>query len=71
MLLHGLGLSSLGSALILQSTVFTAIFSNGYFRAVEQNQTILSAEIALTGFAVIYFIYVVARFIRSDKLIYQ
>lgn len=67
MFLHGLGLSSLGTAIILQSTVFMAILRDGYFRAVEQNLTILSVEIGITGFAAIYFIYMLVRFLRSDS----
>jgi hypothetical protein len=67
LLLHGLGLSSLGTAIILQSTVFAAILRDGYFRAVEQNLTILSVEIAITGFAAIYFVYLLVRFLRLDN----
>ena len=66
-LLHGLGLSSVGSALFLQSTVFTSILRNGYFRGVEQNPMILSSEIALTGFAIAYFSYMFIRFVFSNR----
>jgi hypothetical protein len=66
-LLHGLGLSSLGSALFLQATVFSGILQNGYFRGVEQNPMILSTEIALTGFAIAYFGYMFLRFVFSTK----
>lgn len=66
-LIHGLGLSSVGSALFLQSTVFTSILKNGYFRGVEQNPIILSSEIALTGFAIAYFGYMLIRFIFSNR----
>jgi len=62
-LIHGLGLSSLGSALLLQSTVFTSILKNGYFRGIEQNHIILYSEIALTGFAITYFVYMLIQFI--------
>jgi hypothetical protein len=61
--IHGLGLSSLASALFLQGTVFTNILQNGYFRGVEQNSAILYTEIALTGFAVAYFGYMLVKFI--------
>jgi hypothetical protein len=62
-LVHGLGLSSLGGALFLQSTVFTSILKNGYFRGIEQNHVILYSEIAVTGFAIAYFTYMLIRFI--------
>ena len=65
--MHGLGLSSLGSALFLQSTVFTSILQNGYFRGVEGNHLILNSEIALTGVAIAYFGYMFIRFIFSNR----
>ncbi len=37
----------------------------GYFFAIEQNHLILSMEVALTSFALIYFLYVYQRFIRT------
>jgi hypothetical protein len=66
-LVHGLGLSSLGGALFLQSTVFTSILKNGYFRGVEQNPIILAAEIALTGFAIAYFGYMAVKLLFFSK----
>jgi len=66
-LIHSLGLSSLGGAIFLQILVFTDIFQHGYFMAIENNPTILSFEIGLTAFALIYFIYIYQRFIRSLK----
>ena len=66
-LVHGLGLSSLGSALFLQSTVFTSILKNGYFRVVENNPIILYSEITLTGIAIAYFGYMLTRFIFSNR----
>lgn len=65
--IHALGLSSLGSALFLQSTVFTSILQNGYFRGIEQNSTILYGEIAMTGVAIAYFGYMFLRFIFSTR----
>ncbi len=62
-LIHGIGLSSLGSALFLQSTVFTSILKNGYFRGIETNSLILYSEIALTGIAITYFGYILVRFL--------
>ncbi len=64
---HGLGLSSLGSALFLQGTVFMSIWRYGYFRGFEQNSMILSSELALTGFAAVYFGYMFLRFIFSNR----
>ena len=66
-LVHGIGLSSLGSALFLQSVVFSSILQNGYFRGIEQNHFILNSEIALTGCAIAYFAYMFIRFIFSNR----
>jgi hypothetical protein len=66
-LFHGLGLSCLGGAIFLQILVFTDILQQGYFMAVENNHVILAFEIVLTFFALIYFIFVYQRFIRSLK----
>lgn len=66
-LIHSLGLSCLGGAIFLQILVFTDILQQGYFMAVENNPAILAFEIALTFFALIYFIYMYQRFIRSIK----
>jgi hypothetical protein len=66
-LVHGLGLSSLGSALFLQSLVFSSILQNGYFRGIENNSAILTAEIVLTGFAIAYFGYMFIRFVFSNR----
>jgi hypothetical protein len=67
LLLHSLGLSCLGGAIFLQILVFTDILQHGYFMAVENNPAILTFEIGLTAFALIYFIYMYQRFIRSIK----
>ena len=64
---HGLGLSCVGGAIFLQILAFSSILYQGYFKAVEKNPAILSAEIALTAFALIYFIYIYQRMIRSTK----
>ncbi|MEM0096568.1 MAG: hypothetical protein QW660_08050 [Candidatus Bathyarchaeia archaeon] len=66
-LIHTLGLSCLGGAIFLQILVFTDILQQGYFMAVENNPAILAFEIALTFFALIYFLYMYQRFIRSIK----
>lgn len=64
-LVHALGLSCLGGAIFLQILVFADIVQHGYFMAVEKNPVILLFEIVLTGFALIYFVYMYHRFIRS------
>lgn len=66
-LLHTLGLSCIGGAIFLQILVFSDILQHGYFRAMENNPAILLFEIGLTAFALIYFIYIYQRFIRSIK----
>ncbi|HUT17109.1 MAG TPA: hypothetical protein VMW84_02295 [Acidobacteriota bacterium] len=64
---HSLGLSCLGGAIFLQILVFADILQHGYFMAVEQNPAILAFEVVLTGFAVIYFIYIYQRLMRQVK----
>jgi len=64
---HSLGLSCLGGAIFLQMLVFTGILQQGYFMAIEQNPAILTFEVALTGFAVVYFIYIYQRLMRQVK----
>ena len=66
-LFHTLGLSCIGGAIFLQILVFTGIAQQGYFTAVEQNSAILSFEVVLTAFAIIYFIYIYQRLIRSVR----
>ena len=67
MVFHTLGLSCLGGAIFLQTLVFAGIAQRGYFTAVEQNSAILSFEVVLTVFAIIYFIYIYQRLIRSVR----
>jgi hypothetical protein len=64
---HSLGLSCLGGAIFLQILVFADILQHGYFMAVEQNPAILGFEVVLTGFALVYFIYIYQRLMRSVK----
>ncbi|MGB9713543.1 MAG: hypothetical protein ACPLZC_01035 [Candidatus Bathyarchaeales archaeon] len=66
-LFHTLGLSCLGGAIFLQILVFTDILQHGYFMAMENNPLILTLEVALTAFALIYFLYMYQRLIRSIK----
>jgi len=67
LLLHSMGLSCIGGAIFLQILVFTDILRNGYFMAVENNPAILIFEVNLTAFALIYFLYMYQRFVRSIK----
>jgi hypothetical protein len=64
-LFHSLGLSCLGGAIFLQALVFSDILQRGYFRAVEGNPAILTFEILLTAFALVYFVYIYQKLIRS------
>ena len=66
-LFHSIGFSCIGGSVFLQIIVFANITAQGYFFAVESNKLILSAEIVLTSFALIYFLYVYQRFIRTLK----
>ncbi|HMK95689.1 MAG TPA: hypothetical protein VK536_09870 [Candidatus Limnocylindrales bacterium] len=67
MLLHLLGLSSLGSALFLETTVFTSILQFGSFSGVEQNHFILTSELSLTCFGIGYLAYLFLRFILPSQ----
>ena len=64
-LFHSFGLGCVSSAIFLQVLVFWDISQTGFFRATEQNQAILSFEIFLTAFALVYFVYLYQRLIRS------
>jgi len=64
---HSLGLSCLGGAVFLQVLVFTGILQNGSFIAVEANPAIIALEIALTVFALLYFVYIYQHLLRSVK----
>jgi hypothetical protein len=64
-LFHSLGLGSISGAIFLQMLVFWEISQTGIFRATEQNQTILSFEIFLAIFALIYFVYIYQKLVRS------
>ncbi len=58
-----MGLSCLGSALLLQGTVIVNILQKGYFRGIEQNPTILWFEAFLTVFGAAYLVYLCTRFL--------
>ena len=66
-LIHSLGLSCLGGSIFLQILVFTDILTRGYFMAVENNPAILTFEVTLTFFALLYFAYMYQRFVRSIR----
>jgi hypothetical protein len=66
-LFHTLGLSCIGGAIFLQVLVFTDILQHGYFMAVEKNPAILTLEVFLTIFSLVYFVYTYFRFIRSIR----
>jgi hypothetical protein len=64
-LFHSLGLGCISSAIFLQMLVFWDISQTGIFKATEQNQMILSFEVFLAFFAVVYFVYIYQNFVRS------
>ncbi len=64
-IIHSLGFSCLGGAIFLQLLVFLDILRQGYFMAVENNQAILTLEISLAFFALIYYLYMYRNFMRS------
>jgi hypothetical protein len=66
-LFHTLGLSCIGGAIFLQILVFADILQHGYFMAVEKNPAILTLEVFLTVFSLVYFVYTYFRFIRSIR----
>ena len=66
-LFHSLGLGCISSAIFLQMLVFWDISQKGIFKATEQNQMILSFEVFLAIFALIYFIYIYQDFFRSMR----
>ena len=66
-LFHTLGLSCVGGAIFLQVLVFSGIVGQGYFVAVEKNGVILGFEVVLTVFAIVYFVYIYQRLMRSVR----
>ena len=65
MLFNSLGFSCIGGSIFLQILVFYDIVDHGYFMAIENNPVILYFEILMTSIAVVYFVYIYQRFIRS------
>ena len=66
-LVHSFGLGCISSAIFLQALVFWDISQTGIFKATEQNQIILSFEIFLTVFGLVYFVYMYQNFVRSIR----
>jgi hypothetical protein len=66
LLVHSLGLSCIGGAIFLQILVFSNIFQQGYFKAVESSPPILTTEMVLTIFTGVYFLYLYQKTIRTN-----
>ncbi len=64
-IVHGVGLSCVGSGIFLQILAFISISSHGYFHAVEGNWFILMLEFILIMSSVLYFGYLVFKLIKS------
>jgi hypothetical protein len=64
-LFHALGVAGLGSAVFLQLLMLLTIGAEGYFKAYEHNPVILGAELSLSFFTVIYYVYVSVRAYRE------
>lgn len=65
LIINSLGLSCIGGAIFLQILVFSSILMQGYFRAVETNNSVLTIEIVLTAFSVLYFLYIYQKVVRT------
>ncbi len=65
LIFHCAGISVLGAALFLQSSVLGGILEQGYFVGVEKNPIILYFEVFLTAMAITYMVYLLWRFIIS------
>ena len=68
LLFHCLGLGCLSGSIFLQTIVFFDILQRGYFLAIEQNMIILCLEIALTGFTIIYFLFIIKTVILQNRM---
>ena len=66
-LFHMLGLSVLSGAMYLMMRTFVGIYMNGYFLAIESNIYILSLEIIMTLYGIIYLIYLFNTHFKKDK----
>lgn len=58
-MVHGLGISTVITAFIIELLIFHDIIKHGHFRAVENNPVILTIEVFLAIFGLIYFIIMV------------
>ena len=66
LVLHCFGISILGAALFLQSSVLSGILEQGYFIGTERNPLVLYSEVLLTAMAITYLVYLIWRFIISN-----
>jgi len=66
-LFHCLGFSCLFGAVLHEILTFIEILQYGRSVVVEPNHAILTSEITLSFFTLIYFIYLFQHFIRSIK----
>lgn len=62
---HCFGISVLGAALFLQSSVLGDILKQGYFVGTEKNAFVLYSEVFLTAIAMSYLFYLLWKFIIS------
>ena len=67
LLIHNLGMASIGGSIFLQILVFSDIIQHGYFLAIEHNPFILGFESSLAVFALLYFAYLYQRFLGLEK----
>jgi hypothetical protein len=65
LIFHGVGISCLAGAVLLELLVFVGISTQGVFMGVEQNPIVLNAEIACTVFCALYLGHVSITNIRS------
>ena len=59
MTIHGIGLSCITGAVFLQLLIFMEIFTHGSFTGIETNIVILTLEMAITVYCIVYLLYLV------------
>jgi hypothetical protein len=64
-LIHGVGLSCVGSGIFLQILAFASISTQGYFYAVETNSIVLALEFVLVIASIFYFTYLVFKLLKN------
>ncbi|MEM4143978.1 MAG: hypothetical protein QW445_07575 [Candidatus Bathyarchaeia archaeon] len=57
LVVHVLGAACLGGAVLLQALVFFTIAVEGRFVGCEVNSAVLAAEVALSLYALVYYVY--------------